>query len=291
MRARRVGLVCFSALLATAIAVSFVLGTGAVASDATQGVRLVLGHRTYRAGRSIAVTVVNDTRSQILRGMCLALQRRVAPGWVTVTRTHGVTFPCLPVAGVPQAAHTRAPIGLPLYDDLAAGEYRVTLRYKFAHGTVLGNLSGPAVRSVHGRLTVLAYRPGPRPTLSEQRILRLGRRAARQDGDPRPTLVQHTAGTRFDAVLISSGDLVFAYNWAYLIAVRGHFVGLGAPLPAGAKPPRGTVITLVVDAQTGEVADSGIGNRYPPLAELGPVSTDFRAAPDGQPRAVAHPPR
>jgi hypothetical protein len=37
------------------------------------------------------------------------------------------------------------------------------------------------------------------------------------------------------------------------------------------------VITLVVDAATGRVTDGGISYRYPRLAKLGPVTTDFRA--------------
>jgi hypothetical protein len=82
--------------------------------------------------------------------------------------------------------------------------------------------------------------------------------------------------TRFDAVRISSGDLVFAWNWAYLIAERGHFTATGASYPPGAKPPTGSVLTLVVDARTGRATDSGIGSRYPQLARLGPVTTDAR---------------
>jgi hypothetical protein len=84
-------------------------------------------------------------------------------------------------------------------------------------------------------------------------------------------------GTRFDAVRISSSDLVFEWNWSYLIAIRGDFTtATGVPLPPGAKPPTGTVVTLVVDARTGQVTDSGLSDRYPPLGELGPVTTDLR---------------
>jgi hypothetical protein len=281
MRARRVVLGCLSAaVLALAVAATWLVGGGALASASTQGVRLVLAHPAWRAGRSIAVTVVNDTRSQILRGFCFELQRQVGRGWATVTRTHGIAFPCVQIAGVTQPARTRAPVGLPLYDDLLPGEYRITLRYKPAHGVNLGNLTGPKVRSVHARVKVLAYRPGPRPTLSERRILTLAEQAASRSGDPNPTLIQHAAGTRFEAVVISSGDLIFEYNWSYLIAIRGHFTATNASY-LGAKPPTGTVITLVVDARTGQVTDGGIGNRYPPLAKLGPVTTDLRAVGDG----------
>jgi hypothetical protein len=38
-----------------------------------------------------------------------------------------------------------------------------------------------------------------------------------------------------------------------------------------------SVITLVLDARTGHVTDFGISDRYPPLAQLGPVTTDLPA--------------
>jgi hypothetical protein len=36
------------------------------------------------------------------------------------------------------------------------------------------------------------------------------------------------------------------------------------------------VLTLVLDAATRHVTDSGLSNRYPDLAALGPVTTDLR---------------
>lgn len=113
-------------------------------------------------------------------------------------------------------------------------------------------------------------------TLPERRLLALAEHAAKADGDAEPTLIQHAAGTRYDAVRISSGDLVYEWNWSYLIAIRGHFIATDVSVPAGAPAPSGTVITLVVDAKTAHVTDGGIGNLYPPLRRLGPVTTDLR---------------
>ncbi len=268
------------AALAFAAVATSLPGSGAAAPTTTSSVRLVLGHREYRAGRSITVTVVNDTRSLILRGLCVELQRQDAGRWVTVTHTHGIAVPCVQTGGVPQVAGTRSPLGVPLYDDLIPGEYRISLRYRPAHGPNLGNLRAPGARSARARLMVLAFRLGPRPTLSKSRILTLAERTAAGNGDPNPTLIQHAAGTRFDAVRISSGDLVFEWNWSYLVAIRGRFTADGAPIAAGAKPPTGTVITLVLDARSGQVTDFGIGNRYPPLAQLGPVTTDLQSPAD-----------
>jgi hypothetical protein len=124
-------------------------------------------------------------------------------------------------------------------------------------------------------LTVLPAAHAAHARLSQQQLLALGRNAAKADGDPNPTLIQHAAGTRYDAVRISSGDLVYEWNWSYLIAIRGKFTATGVSIPPGAKAPTGTVITLVVDAKTGQVTDSGLSDRYPPLAQLGPVVTDL----------------
>jgi hypothetical protein len=134
------------------------------------------------------------------------------------------------------------------------------------------------VRSVEAELTVRRFEPGRPPRLPESRILRLAKRAAAEDGDASPSLIQHAEGTRFLAVLIGAGgDLVFAWNWSDLIAVRGHFTINDAPGPPGAKPITGTVMTLVVDARTGQATDFGLGNRYPRLARLGPITTDLRS--------------
>lgn len=247
----------------------------ASASASTQGVRVRLAHRSYRAGQSIAVTVVNHSGSRILRGFCLELQRRDADRWVTVTHTHGIRVPCPASAAEPLAADTRERDELPLYDDLLPGAYRIRLRYTPITSTKLGKLTGSGVRSVYAGLNVLAFRPGSSPSLDEHQILRLAERAARGAGETKPTLIQHAAGTRFTAVLISSGDQVFAWNWSYLIAVRGHFKVTVSGPPSEVTALRGTVMTLVVDARTAQVTDSGISDRYPPLAKLGPVRTDI----------------
>jgi hypothetical protein len=126
-------------------------------------------------------------------------------------------------------------------------------------------------------LTVLAFKPGPEPRMSEHRLLALAEQAAAQTGDRSPWLIQHVETTRFEAVRISSGgDLVFAWNWSYLIAERGRFTAGGASIPPGAHAPSGSVLTIVVDARTGQHSDFGLSNRYPRLTKVGPVTTDLR---------------
>ena len=111
--------------------------------------------------------------------------------------------------------------------------------------------------------------------LSEHQIMKIALRAAAADGDPKPSLIQHVTGTRYRANLVAGGDIVPGSAWCYLVAERGRFIAKGASYPAGGHPPKGSVITLVVNARTGGVLDFGISDRYPQLRKLGAVHTDL----------------
>jgi len=161
-----------------------------------------------------------------------------------------------------------ATIPLVLYDDLARGAYRITLLYRSVPSGSVGSLHGPNLRSAHAQTTLLAFGPGPRPHLSEARIIAIATAAATHADDPQPTLIQHSAGTRFQANLVDSGDLVFDYRWSYLIAEQGRFAFGNIGPPPGEGELTGSVITQVVDASTGQVTDAGISNRFPKLAKL-----------------------
>jgi hypothetical protein len=89
-------------------------------------------------------------------------------------------------------------------------------------------------------------------------------------------LIQHVAGPHDLAVEIGSfGNKVFDQTWCYLIAVRGSFVFNNATRPAGAAAPRGTVMIIYLNARTGAYMGRGLGDRYPDLDKLGPVTTDL----------------
>lgn len=105
--------------------------------------------------------------------------------------------------------------------------------------------------------------------------MRIALEVAATDGDRRPSLIQHAEATRYRANLIAGGDIVPGKTWCYLIAERGHFIAKNASYPPGGHPPKGTVITLVVDARTGGVLDFGLSDRYPKLRKLGTVHTDL----------------
>jgi hypothetical protein len=120
-----------------------------------------------------------------------------------------------------------------------------------------------------------------KPRLTERQIIQIAMAAAKRAGESEPTLIQHSDGTRERSNLIDSGDVVPGQRWSYLIAERGRFVFKDAPTPPGAPAPSGSVLTLVVDVATRQVTDSGLSNRYPELAKLGPVTTDLHRVQGG----------
>lgn len=145
---------------------------------------------------------------------------------------------------------------------------------------IVGLAAGLVVGAVVALSALAAARSGlRRPYLTERRIVQIAERAAAAAGDRRPTLIQHSEGTRQRANAIASGDRVDGNRWSYLIAERGLFVLKSVSVPPGARAPRGSVLTLVVDAATSAVSDLGVSDHYPDLAALGAVSTDLRQPP------------
>jgi len=267
-----------ASVFVAALALLAVWASAGGASSAVPAVRLVLpAKQALHPGESVPVAVINDGASSIYRSDCLALSRLDARGWQPVVRSHGINIACAVWAGEVQNPHSRQPDELPLYDDLHPGTYRVTLYYRPAprHWKVFKALTRRD-RSVRVQFMIGAAPAQRKPRLPEKQLRRIAMAAANHGGDPRPSLIQHAAGPHFEAVLIGQGDLVFEWNWSYLIAIRGHFSYSGLGPPGSSSAIHGTVITLVVDAGTGQITDSGISRRYPPLARLGKVTTDRR---------------
>jgi hypothetical protein len=119
-------------------------------------------------------------------------------------------------------------------------------------------------------------RPQTRLSPAEREILKIALRAAARTGDPRPTLIQYSLGTRGKANLISSKDITGGEQRSYLIAERGHFVL--RDLGIGNQTVRGSVITVVLNASTLHSTDFGLQDNYPNLAALGRVTTLRRAS-------------
>jgi hypothetical protein len=261
-------------IVCLALSAAWVGTGGAAPASAPVSLEAPAGQAIY-PGEDLQVEVVNHSASSIYQSTCFVLARLTARGWRQVLRSHGVNIACAIWGGHVQGAHSSQPVGLALYDDLRPGTYRITLYYRLVpkHSQV----RGPLTRRDRFARLVLTLGPAPakpRPALSEKRILHLALGAANRGGDQHPTLIQHAAGSHFKAVLVGQGDLIPEWNWSYLIAIRGHFAYTG--VGPGNETIHGTVITLVVDAATGQVTDSGLSTRYPPLERLGKVTTDLR---------------
>src|SRR4051812_43029535 len=182
---------------------------GATEARASGQVRLVLQQEPLTTAEAVPVTVINGSASAIYRSLCFVLERRTSHGWQAIRRSHGVPVACTIWAGVVQAAHSRQPEQLELYDDLRPDSYRITLFYRLVpkHWRVIRKLTRRD-RFVRLLITVRRAPRRPKPRLSEKRLLRIAEDAAARAGDPHPRLIEHAAGTRFDAVRVSSGDLV-----------------------------------------------------------------------------------
>jgi hypothetical protein len=273
-----------AAPIAVAVGIAVALVTASVTEAANREVTLRLPAASLRAGQQVDATVVNDADASLELAECSTLARFTGGRWVTITRTHGVDVACParnPVTASVKA-HSHASINVDLYDDLAPGTYRVTLPYRtLSRSTTEPPFRADSTPVAAVEFRVLAFDPGPAPHLSESRIRAIALKHARAQGDARPTLIQDAEGSRFMANLVGSGgDEVFAWNWSYLIAIRGSFESPPIPTPVGIPTGPGpvrirySVLTLVVDAQTGEVTDSDFSRVYPRLSRLGLVSTD-----------------
>lgn len=258
----------FAGLLASGAA----FGSASTASGAgSVSVSILPARQVVHAAQTLMVTVVNRGAGSVTYSPCIELARQVKGGWAPVTRSHGVTLSCSAVAfSLPGHARVKQTEGLP--DDLRPGRYRLSLHYrKGSSRQRVATAPGVAIALVWIRGAEADLR---KPRLPERRVLRLAERAAAAADDSHPALIQHSEGTRYEANRIASGEIVFERAWSYLIAVRGRFTLTRASRPQGARAPHGTILTLVVNAGSGRVTDSGVSDRYPGLAALGPVTTD-----------------
>jgi hypothetical protein len=268
MRARMLGALLVAAMVPVPASAS--------APAPSSPVRLVLPHERLHPGENVPLRLVGPRGRTLFHSSCPRLERSTAQGWRAITRSHGARVGCPLADGGLQSPHVVGAPELILYDDLVPGTYRVTLYVRVVprHWRVLSPLNA---RDQVLQATFVLHRAPRlrRPKLPESRLLAIAEAAATNGGDAHPTLIQHAAGRRYEANLVAGGGEVFEWSWCYLIAIRGHFTFANAPVPPGAKAPSGSVLTLVLDAATGEGLDFGVSNRYPDLARLGPVTTDL----------------
>jgi hypothetical protein len=89
-----------------------------------------------------------------------------------------------------------------------------------------------------------------------------------------PTDISVVKTTRGQAVaLTGAGNSVRTDEPSYVVQMTGNFVGRKAKVPAGQAAPRGSALTVTIDAATGTVSDWSIGDSRQNLSLLGTVST------------------
>jgi hypothetical protein len=86
--------------------------------------------------------------------------------------------------------------------------------------------------------------------------------AAKANGDAHPSSVMVFTSRRHEAnIAAGAGTGVFGTEPVYLVVLRGHFICSDCSGPRGHAPPRGNVITLVLDRASLQNLDFGIGGR------------------------------
>jgi hypothetical protein len=117
----------------------------------------------------------------------------------------------------------------------------------------------------------------PVPASAIPRLTAIGSRAAAADAGAAPLQMTAVLTTHVKALTSATpGDFVSGPGGApvFLVTMRGHFTATEASRPPGAAAPVGRYLSIVVDARTFQVLDSGLSPSPPPVppASLGPVT-------------------
>ena len=89
----------------------------------------------------------------------------------------------------------------------------------------------------------------------------IARNAAKANGDAHPSSAMVFASRRHEAnIAAGAGTGVIGSQRVYLVVIRGHFVCSGCSGPLGYVPPKGDVITMVLDRTNLQSLDFGIGS-------------------------------
>ena len=103
------------------------------------------------------------------------------------------------------------------------------------------------------------------PGLTATKLVKLRaivRSAAEADRDAHPSSVMVFATRRHKAIIAAgAGTGVPASQPVYLVIIRGHFICNVCSGPANNAPPRGDVITMVLDRRTLQSLDGGFGGQ------------------------------
>jgi len=110
-------------------------------------------------------------------------------------------------------------------------------------------------------------------------LLKQARQVAREDGDSRPYDVEAVLTTREKATRLQQGTRTptceqspsCADKPVYMVAMQGRFTCNTCSIPFHAKVPRGTVVTLEIEAATMFRSGFSLTTRYPNLKAVGAV--------------------
>lgn len=97
---------------------------------------------------------------------------------------------------------------------------------------------------------------------------------AKSMGDAHPSQITYALTTRAVANQRTSQDHDPSQTQVYLIAIKGKFEDKNARTPGPNVHVTGRVITLVLDRDTYQVLDLGVGNQWPSFAGLNPTPAD-----------------
>lgn len=92
---------------------------------------------------------------------------------------------------------------------------------------------------------------------SRTRLTGIALATAAENGEKSATDATAYETTRGDANARTSGAIVDSNQPVFLIVEHGNFVGRDVPLMYGSQPPRGHIITVIVDSVTGDITDWG----------------------------------
>ena len=137
--------------------------------------------------------------------------------------------------------------------------------------------AGIAGSAALGAAVLLSTGASASTTPGEEAKLRaIAARAAHTSGDDSPYGLRWVKTNRGDGERVTAGALLGqdTAREVYVLQQRGHFTALYSRGPAGSAAPTGTVMTLTVDAVTGEVSDFGLTGEEQDLSSLGSVHND-----------------
>ena len=135
--------------------------------------------------------------------------------------------------------------------------------------------AGCAVSPARAASPVRAGSPVPAPVIPI--LTAIASRAATSGGDAAPQQMTAVLTTHAKALTSATpGDIIPGADGVpvYLVTMRGDFTATAASRPPGAAAPVGRYLSVVVDARTFQVLDSGLSPSPPPVspASLGPVT-------------------